>query len=102
MQNGKALAALSALALDTRLRAVQLLADAGAEGLPAGEIARQLNIPQNTLSTHLQVLARADIISSKRNRRHIVYKANRATMDDLIGFLSRTVSALSIDVPASH
>lgn len=95
MQNNAAIAALGALALDTRLRAFRLLADAGADGLPAGEIARRLDVAQNTLSDHLQVLARAGIVSSERRSRSIIYRANTDAMLDLINFLSATVGARS-------
>lgn len=77
--------------MDTRLRALRLLVDAGADGLPAGEIARRLDIAQATVSDHLQVLARAGIIVGQRRSRSIIYRADTDVMRDLIGFLSDTV-----------
>ena len=91
MHNNAAVAALSALALDTRIRAFRLLASAGADGLPAGEIARKLAVPQNTLSDHLQILARAGIVSRERRSQSIVYRANANTVVELIGFLNEAV-----------
>ena len=90
MDNNLAVAALSALAFNTRLDAVQLLVDQGREGLAAGEIARKLGIPANTLSDHLQVLVRAGILSAERHSRSIVYKANPPAIDALMMFLGKT------------
>lgn len=59
MQDNAAIAALSALALETRLRAFDLVASAGDIGLPVGEIATRLKILQSTASVHLATLARA-------------------------------------------
>jgi len=91
MPNNEAVAALSALALDSRLRAFKLLARVGGEGLPAGEIARRLNLQQNTLSDHLQILARAGMITGERNSRSIIYRANPDALTNLIEFLSATI-----------
>ncbi len=90
VDNNLAVAALSALAFNTRLDAVQLLVDQGREGLAAGEIARKLGIPANTLSDHLQVLVRAGILSAERHSRSIVYKANPPAIDALMMFLGKT------------
>ena len=51
--------AFSALSQETRLAVLRLLIEAGAEGVPAGDIARHLGTPQNTMSTNLAILARA-------------------------------------------
>ena len=68
--------ALAALAQPTRLDAFRLLVGHEPAGLPAGEIARRLAIPHNTLSTHLAVLARARLIGAERRSRTIVYRAS--------------------------
>ena len=73
MENEKAILALAALAQPTRLQAFRMLVQHEPEGLPAGELARLLEVPQNTLSTHLAVLARADLVTSERYSRSIVY-----------------------------
>jgi DNA-binding transcriptional ArsR family regulator len=91
MRRDVAILALSALALDTRLRAIQLLADAGDEGLPAGEIARLLDVPQPTVSEHLKILAHAGVVSSERRSRSIIYRANTKLLVDLIDFLSGSI-----------
>ena len=62
MESNSAIAALGALAQGTRLDAFRLLVRHEPDGLAAGEIARQLDVPQNTMSVHLATLARAGLI----------------------------------------
>lgn len=57
------------------------------QGLPAGEVARLLGVPHNTMSTHLAVLTRADLLKSERKSRSIVYRANFDGLGAAIGFL---------------
>ena len=87
VDHNSAVLALSALAYRTRLAAVRLLADAGADGLAAGEIARRLEVPQNTLSDHLRALVYADVLTPERQGRTILYRTNRKTMLDLALYL---------------
>lgn len=82
-----ALEALAALSHETRLWAFRLLVQAGPEGLPAGEIAESLGSRQNTMSSHLKVLAQAELIEATRDGRSIVYTANYATVRALVLFL---------------
>ncbi len=82
-----ALDALSALAHETRLWAFRLLVQAGPQGLPAGEIADGLGSRQNTMSSHLKILAMAGLILSQRDGRSVVYKANYDTIRELVLFL---------------
>lgn len=88
MENKAAVAALSALAFETRLKAVQLLASVGDEGLSAGELSRRLGVQQNTLSDHLAALARASLLTAERRSRSIIYRANVDAVTDLISFLN--------------
>ncbi len=69
--------ALAALAQSTRLEVFRLLVKHEPEGLAAGELARSLAIPQNTMSSHLSVLSRARLVSAERFGRSIVYRAVR-------------------------
>ena len=80
--------ALAALSQSTRLDAFQLLVSHEPEGVPAGEIARHLAVPHNTLSTHLAVLVRAGLIRSERRSRSIIYR------DDLDRFRAVTTFLL--------
>jgi ArsR family transcriptional regulator len=79
--------ALSALAQESRLNAFRLLVRSGSEGLAAGEIARQLSIPHNTLSSHLSILSNAGLIESHRESRSIIYHINFNGTRELLSFL---------------
>lgn len=83
-----ALAALSALSQETRLKAFKLLVEYGHSGVAAGELATQLDVPHNTLSFHLAHLERANLISAKKNGRSIIYSIKRETMNGLIAYLN--------------
>ena len=82
-----AVAALSALAQDSRLAVFRLLVRAGAAGLPAGNLAREIGARPNTLSSHLTVLDHAGLIRSRRQGRSIIYTADYDGMRELLGFL---------------
>lgn len=79
--------AFRALAQDTRLQAFRLLLGAGPEGLPAGEVARRLAAPHNTISTHLAILSRAGLTRSRRDSRQIIYAVDLDTVRRLVTFL---------------
>jgi ArsR family transcriptional regulator, arsenate/arsenite/antimonite-responsive transcriptional repressor len=89
MDNQSAVMALGALAQDTRLATVELLARLAPAGLPAGEIARKLGVPPNTMSTHLAILVRGGILVSQRESRVIRYRANLELVEDVREFLMR-------------
>ena len=79
--------ALSALAQPTRLGVFRLLVRSEPKGLPAGEIARQLVVPHNTMSTHLHILSRAGLVSSERFSRSIVYRVDLNLVRGLVVYL---------------
>lgn len=83
----EAVDALSALAHGHRLAVFRLLVRAGADGVPAGEIAREVGVLPNTLSTHLTILGHAGLIQSRRDGRSIIYTADYDRMRVLLGFL---------------
>lgn len=83
----EAVEALSALAHEHRLAVFRLLIRVGAGGLPAGEIARELDVLPNTLSSHLTILGHAGLIQSRRNGRSVIYFADYNGMRTLLGFL---------------
>jgi ArsR family transcriptional regulator len=66
--------------------------------MAAGEIARQLDVPQNTMSAHLGILARAGIIRSERHSRSIIYRADLAGLRALTLFLVKDCCAGSPDL----
>lgn len=82
-----AVRAFGALAQESRLAAFRLLVRAGESGLPAGEIARGLRIPHNTLSSHLAILTRAGIVRSRREGRSIIYAVDFDGTRSLLAFL---------------
>lgn len=88
MSDSNALAALSALGHEHRLRVFRLLVRHSPEGLAAGDIAAHMQLPPSSLSFHLGHLARAGLIASRREQRHIIYTANLAGMRRLLSFLT--------------
>ena len=87
MENKTAINALSALAQATRLETFRTLVRHEPDGVPVGELAKMLGIPQNTMSAHLATLARAGLITSERQSRSIIYRANLDGFRDLTLFL---------------
>ena len=87
MDNHTAIEAFGALAQETRLAVFRLLVEAGPEGIPAGDLARLVQVPHNTLSSHLGILARAGLVAPRREGRSIFYAANFAGMRALIAYL---------------
>jgi len=87
MDNIEVIAALAALAQATRLDAFRLLVSREPEGVPAGELARLLEIPQNTMSAHLAILARAGLIVGARQSRSILYRADLKRFREMTLFL---------------
>lgn len=80
---------LGALAQVTRLEVFRLLVRHEPDGLAAGDIARQLGVPANTLSTHLAVLTRVGLATRVRRSRSIVYRAHIGGLRDLMVFLAK-------------
>src|SRR5258705_6931660 len=87
MESEAAILALAALAQATRLDVFRLLVKGEPDGLAAGDIARALAVPQNTMSSHLAILARAGLVVSERRSRSIIYRANLVTFQDLTSFM---------------
>lgn len=87
MEQEGAIVALGALAQKTRLDTFRLLVKSEPEGIPAGELARSLGVPQNTLSAHLSILARAGLVVAERHSRSIIYRANLETFWQLTLFM---------------
>lgn len=87
MESEQAILAFAALAQATRLDVFRLLMEHEPDGLPAGEIARLMAVPHNTMSTHLAILARAGLIEAERQSRSIIYRAKLDAVRTLTGFL---------------
>lgn len=87
MENEAAITALAALAQATRLDTFRLLVKHEPDGVSAGELARVLEIPQNTMSAHLATLSRAGLIKGERQSRSIIYRADLNTFRELTLFM---------------
>ena len=87
MEVNQAEKALGALAQERRLRVFRLLVRAGLEGLAAGDIAQQLAVPANTMSTHLAVLSRAGLTVSRKEGRLVIYAVDLEGTRKLLSFL---------------
>jgi ArsR family transcriptional regulator, arsenate/arsenite/antimonite-responsive transcriptional repressor len=87
MKTESAILALAALAQSTRLEVFRLLIKQEPEGLAAGEIAKTLAVPQNTMSAHLAVLSRAGLVTARRFSRSIVYRADLARFQAVMLFM---------------
>jgi DNA-binding transcriptional ArsR family regulator len=89
MESEQVILALAALAQSTRLDVFQLLVKHEPEGLAAGDIAKALAVPQNTMSSHLAILSRAGLVSAQRFSRSIVYRADLTKFQDVVLFMLR-------------
>jgi len=87
MESKTALQRLSALAQEGRLDAFRRLMVAGPQGLAAGDLARALAVPANTLSAQLAILAAAGLVGSHREGRSIIYCADYEAVGGLLRFL---------------
>jgi ArsR family transcriptional regulator len=88
MEKTDAVGALAALAQDNRLDVFRLLVQAGPDGMPAGAIADALDLAPNTLTFHFDRLRNADLVTSRRDGRSIIYAARFEAMNGLIAFLT--------------
>jgi ArsR family transcriptional regulator len=88
MDTKQAIAALAALAQETRLAIFRMLVEAGPSGLPAGAIAERLAVPASSLSFHLAHLTRAGLLVQQRHSRSLIYSADFGATDALVGYLT--------------
>ena len=88
MEKSEAIAALGALAQETRLDMYRLLVQAGPEGMPAGHIGDKLGLPSATLAFHLKELKNAGLATCTRNGRSRIYAAAYPTMNALLDYLT--------------
>jgi ArsR family transcriptional regulator len=88
MDTAIAVQALGALAHETRLAIYRMLVEQGPAGLSAGIIAERLGVPPSSLSFHVQHLHRAGLVTQRRLSRQLIYAADFANMNGLVGFLT--------------
>jgi ArsR family transcriptional regulator len=83
-----AVKALAALAQAQRLRAFRALVVAGPDGLTPGVMAEQLGVAPSALSFHLKELTHSGLVSSQARGRNLIYRADFAQMNALLGYLT--------------
>ena len=79
---------LAALAQEHRLAAYRLLVQAGADGIAAGALAEALGVPASSMSFHLAQLTHSGLITQRRQSRSLIYSADYAAMNQLMGYLT--------------
>ena len=88
MDAKQVIAALGALAHETRLAVYRLLVQRGPDGLSAGTIADALAVPPSSLTFHLQQLTHAGLITQRRLSRQLIYATDFAVMNQVMGYLT--------------
>jgi ArsR family transcriptional regulator, arsenate/arsenite/antimonite-responsive transcriptional repressor len=97
MEKPHAIAALAALAQESRLDIFRLLVQTGTEGLPAGQIGERLGLPSATLSFHLNQLKHAGLITFRRDGRSLIYAAAYPAMNALLAYLTENCCQGDVD-----
>ena len=82
------IAALTALAQESRLAVFRLLVQTGPEGMAASKISESVGVPPSSLSFHLKEMSHANLLTSRQDGRFVIYTANYDTMNQLMGFLT--------------
>src|SRR5580700_8120499 len=88
MKTPRVIDALGALAHEHRLAIFRLLVERGPAGLSAGRIAERVGLVPSSLTFHLQNLQRAGLIAQRRESRQLIYSADFAVMNGLVGYLT--------------
>ena len=88
MNEKAAVASLSALAQEARLRVFRALVGAGPQGMTPSALSAMLDIPGSTLSFHLKELVHADLVSVEREGRNLHYRPALGHMSELLAYLT--------------
>lgn len=88
MEEQDVIRSLSALAQEIRLRVFRALVVAGPDGMTPGALGEALGVAPTTLSFHLKELSHAGLIVPTRDGRHLIYRADYAEMNALLGYLT--------------
>ena len=102
MEQKRVIAALSALAQETRLELFRLLVTCGPAGLPAGVIAEKLGVMPSSLSFHLQQLVHAGLITQRRLSRQLIYSAEYGAMNELMAYLTENCCGVGVCAPVCN
>jgi DNA-binding transcriptional ArsR family regulator len=89
LESKHVIAALGALAHETRLSVFRMLVERGPDGLPAGALSESLSLPPSSLTFHLQQLTHAGLITQRRMSRQIIYATDFAAMNEVMGYLNK-------------
>jgi len=95
MKSQDAIAALGALASESRLGVFRLLIKRGPKGYTPSELSERLDVPAPTLSFHLKELVHAQLVTSRREGRNLYYSPNLERMNALMGFLTENCCSLA-------
>lgn len=93
MDESQVIAALSALAQETRLRIIRFLVRQGPNGANAGEISAAVDVAPSRLSFHMAALEKGGLVSRKRQSRHVIYAAEFSTLAGVNAFLGEECCA---------
>jgi ArsR family transcriptional regulator len=102
METSQIVDALAALAHESRLKVFRLLVEAGPQGMPAGTIGEELELPPATLSFHLSHLARTGLVRGRQEGRFVIYTADFQNMNALVGYLTENCCGGRACAPASR
>ena len=95
MKSAQAIAALGALASESRLAVFRLLVKRGPDGFTPSELVKRLDVPAPTLSFHLKELVHAGLVKSRREGRNLYYGPDVEQMSALVGFLTENCCVLA-------
>jgi DNA-binding transcriptional ArsR family regulator len=101
MDPAQAIAALAALAHETRLAAYRMLVQRGPEGMAAGAIAQALELAPSSLTFHLQHLTRAGLVTRRRLSRQLIYATDFAVMNALLAYLTENCCGRGVAASAA-
>ena len=102
MKNAEAVAALAALAQDSRLDVFRLLVEAGPAGMPAGQVAEKLDLAPSALTFHFDRLRDAALVTVRREGRSMIFAAQFEAMNALVGFLTENCCQGAACAPAAY
>lgn len=77
----------AALGNALRLDVFRLVIACGDQGIPAGQIAAELDVPASTLSSHLKNLQQVGLLASRRDQQKLIYTVNQEVVRELIAYL---------------
>lgn len=87
MKKTDVIAALSALAQDTRLDVLRVLVSRGPDGASAGTVAAEVGVPAPTLTFHLKTLTDAGLLVRRRAGRQIIYRVDFGALHAMVAYL---------------